>query len=477
MTARPGRRSATAPSAVAGAAVRCATAAGLAVLVLAAAARPAGADDGCRPVLDASVRVASGATRGCSIWVAGHDAIVEQGAEVEGDVFALSGRAIIDGTVRGSVNVIGGDAAIAGRVIGDVYASGDVRIAAAGRVDGRVTGGRVRADAAARLGSDPVELGRGWTAGPAGARWSVRGAGRALWNVAVTVVLAALFGALAALSLPRWVNRLRDTAARGTAWTLLATLIGLAVVAAALAVAWLPGADGVSWLAWLGPIVLAAFGALGLGARLGRRLAPRRPAPVQVALGLGLPSLGIAALNQTGLLVLLCGGSALLLVWGAWAIGVALLSLPFRSRAAAPRAQIAAATAPFAAPDGTGGADEHVGREPTADAAPTATPPLTPAATPAADAGPEPPATAHAAHTTHAADGADADDPLDLRRIPGITPVYAHLLRAGGIETLAALADRDPDEVVACLAAPDVIGIDRETAALWVAMARRRLGR
>lgn len=441
--------------------------------VVAAAGVPAvaRADDGCRPSLDESVTVAAGTERPCGVWVVGHDVVVERDAEVDGGLFAAYGRAVVDGTVRGSVNVIGGDAAVDGRIAGDVYASGDVRVGAGARVGGRITGGRVDVDRRARVDGEVVELGAGWAGLSSGSGGSLQGIVRAALNVLVTVALAALFGALAAFSLPRLVGRLRNTAARPLGWSLLATMIGLGCLAAALALALAPWAPAA--LVWLVPIGLAAVGSLGVAARLGRRLAPRRRLAAQTALGLAALIAVIATLNQSGQLVLLCGGTMLLLVGSAWSIGVALLAM--RQRTAPVEPPPAASAPPAAAPP------------PAAppSAAPAPAPVLAPTEAPSAarvdgDAAPahlEASGAPVESPPPPAPRAAEDADPLDLRRIPGITPVYAHLLRAGGIDSLAALAERTPDEIVDCLAVPDVIGIDRATAELWVAMARRRLGR
>jgi predicted flap endonuclease-1-like 5' DNA nuclease len=60
----------------------------------------------------------------------------------------------------------------------------------------------------------------------------------------------------------------------------------------------------------------------------------------------------------------------------------------------------------------------------------------------------------------------------DVRDLPGLSPIYAHLLSMGGIRTLGALAAASVDDVVAAVTVPDVRPVSVETAAEWVAAAR-----
>ena len=65
---------------------------------------------------------------------------------------------------------------------------------------------------------------------------------------------------------------------------------------------------------------------------------------------------------------------------------------------------------------------------------------------------------------------------LGLGDVPGISPVYAQLLRAGGILDLEALAAAEPSAVAAIVSVPGVTSVDAVVAELWVRHARELLG-
>ena len=56
----------------------------------------------------------------------------------------------------------------------------------------------------------------------------------------------------------------------------------------------------------------------------------------------------------------------------------------------------------------------------------------------------------------------------DLRRVPGITPIYAQVLFDAGFTTVGDLAHADPDQVAAAVSVPGVLSIDADTAGQWV---------
>jgi predicted flap endonuclease-1-like 5' DNA nuclease len=63
----------------------------------------------------------------------------------------------------------------------------------------------------------------------------------------------------------------------------------------------------------------------------------------------------------------------------------------------------------------------------------------------------------------------------ELRRVPGITPIYAELLREAGIESLAQLAKLSPQRLLEVASAPGVLAIDLETASRWLRAAQERI--
>ncbi|MEO8082437.1 MAG: DUF4332 domain-containing protein [Ardenticatenales bacterium] len=465
----------------------------------------------CRPVLNDNVIVEAGSPRGCRLWVVGHHVAVARGASVDGGIVVAYGSADVDGDVVGAVNVINGDASINGHVTGDVYASGAVSVGAAGRVDGDVTGSTVRAAPGAVIEGSTTLLGAGWSGATRAEARTAVGFAVLLLSVLVTALLATLFGGLAAAFFPEAVAGLRAQAARGAGWTFVDGVLGLATIAVIGAViVLLRGVPLVRVLAIV-PLGLAAAGSLGIGQRFGARLLRRRGAPLQTGLGLAAIAVVISLITRSGPPVLFCLGGLLLLLFCSRAIGVALMALfvprmdqvpsaptdgrddalpPVAAPSPPPVPPVPAAPAVPAAPDTPAGpvlliapaAPVPTTPPPSpasqeAPAAPMSTATSTPSVAPAPNA--EPAAASGDSHND--GDDADADADmgaaLDLRRIPGISPIYAHLLRAAGVHTLNELAERSPGEIVTALEAPSVLPIDPETAMLWIDMARRRLGR
>lgn len=458
------------------------------------------AQTSCNVSLDESIVVEPGEHRPCGIVVVGHDVAVAREGEVDGGVIIAFGHAAIDGEVNGSVNVLGGDAAISGRVRGDVYASGIVRLGARARVHGNVTGGDIQSEVGAQVDGAATELGRGWAGMPRGQRPWLSDVALLLFKVLVTLLLAALFGALATLASPVFVGRLRSVASRGPGVVVAATGIGLGVLVGTAGIALALRQHGAAGAIVALPAILALVGALGVAGRLGARLLPRRRPVSQTALGLSLMAAAATVVLQLGHWALFCTGGLVLLLVGAWSIGVVVLALlGFRAdrRSAVAHAELPAApparvetpqppTAPEALWTPEGAQQPDTASEPKVAAISAPATALEIERTASPDAQTE----AHAldGEATEAAPTGEAEpaplpgdaDPspaLDLRRIPGISPIYAHVLRAAGVTSLVELAERDPDDIVASLAVPGVLGIDRATAELWVSMARRRLGR
>ncbi|MCC7019273.1 MAG: DUF4332 domain-containing protein [Ardenticatenales bacterium] len=495
----------------------------LAALVLGLALpQTVGPQTSCNVSLDESIVVEPGELRPCGIVVVGHDVTVARAGSVDGGVIVAFGRAAIDGEIKGSVNVLGGDAAVSGRVRGDVYASGVVRLSAGARVQGNVTGGDIRSAAGAQVDGAATELGRGWAGLPRGRRPWLSDASLLLFKVVVTLLLAGIFGALATLAAPAFVGRLRWAASRGPGAVVVAVGIGLAVLAGTAAIVFaLRQHVSVGAVIAL-PAMLVLVGALGVGGRLGARLLPQRRSVLQTALGFSLVAAMATAVLQLGHWAIFCTGGLVFVLVGAWSIGVVALALI--GRRADRRSADAPVPLPAAPPGGAETPEEPAAPggpaapgEPAALGRPAA--PGEPAAlevpaapivsrTPRGAQSPDPASEPEAAHVSEAptAPASDRTAPpegttearapaggsadaaplpmdagpapaLDLRRIPGISPIYAHVLRAAGVTSLVELAERDPDDIVASLAVPGVLGIDRATAELWVAMARRRLGR
>lgn len=488
----------------------------IAIIGWGAHATVARADD-CRPVLDRNVTVEAGERRGCRLWVVGHRVAVARGGTVDGGIVVAYGSADVSGDVVGAVNVVNGDATIDGSVTGDVYATGIVRVGDTGRIGGNVTGASVQASPGSVVDGDTTILSSGWTGAPRSAGYGVIGFAGPLLGALVTALLAMLFGGLAAAFFPGAVDALRAQAARGAAWMFIAIVMGLVVVSAVAAViASLRGVPLVRWLAFA-PVALAMAGALGIGRRCGARLAPRRGAPLQTGLGLAAITIAVSLLARSGPPVLFCAGGLLLAILSSWAIGVALLAAALHRSAPGSTSDLAPSPS---VPGGELAAEP--GRESMAESDARPEPALAVEVeagdpVPAAGGTDDPPAAADRAteaapsEATGARSGARAvveDDPnadepagrppdpepgggadaaispapepaaaLDLRRIPGISPIYAHLLRTAGILSLDELAGATPSAIVAALEAPSVLPVDHDTAALWIAMARRRLGR
>ncbi|MFN8423489.1 MAG: DUF4332 domain-containing protein [Anaerolineae bacterium] len=485
----------------------------IAIIGWGAHATAARADD-CRPVLDRNVTVEPGERRGCRLWVVGHRAAVARGGTVDGGIVVAYGSADVSGDVVGAVNVVNGDATIDGHVTGDVYATGIVRVGDTGRIGGNVTGASVQASPGATVDGDTTILSSGWTGASRSGGLGAVGFVGPLLGALVTALLAMLFGGLAAAFFPGAVDALRAQSTRGAAWIFIEIVMGLVVVAAVAAmIASLHAIPLVRWLV-IAPVALAAGGALGIGRRFGARLAPRRGAPLQTGLGLAAITIAVSLIARSCPPLLFCTGGLLLALLSSWAIGVALLTAALRrtvpgsssvQSASLPRpgGEPAAPTKPEpiadpgARPEDSPSVDAAAGAPvPEAggtvellapDRATDPSPSIAAGGATEARIEPEDDRIEHdpSSRSPDADPGADdafarALDPaaaLDLRRIPGISPIYAHLLRSAGILTLEELAGATPSAIVAALEVPSVLSVDHDTAALWIAMARRRLGR
>ena len=468
----------------------------LALLAVSVSPRSMWAQDSCT-FFSEDVVVREGETRDCDLKVVHGDLEVEAGGVVDGDVIVALGGVRVEGRVRGDLNVWR-DARIDGRVDGDVYAMGDLELTARARIGGDVAAvGAVAVDPEAQVGEirSARELRPDPRAVSSGAR--IRDLlQRLLWGGGL-VALAALFGALAAASAPRGVLNLRAAAGSRPWGVLKALAAGLLTFALLLpAIPGLSIVTGIGGLSLLLALLIAiAMGSVGIGQKLGARLGPGAEVRVQTALGSGAVALVLALLLYGPNLALVCGGLLLTSLFFAWAAGAAVLSRfgtrgPLDVQAHGHQPHASSSSGPDA--PGTWGEPETeavdfspVGRAGGAGASPSEA--AEPAGAPAApashglpgarfDAMPEPPAA-----RPISADDADgtvedsaADVPpqhADLEQVQGITPIYAALLREGGVSGLAQLAAAEPAALVKLVAAPGVLPITRATAEAWVAEA------
>ena len=490
--------------------------------------------------------IAEGQSLDCDVVVVGGSALVEAGALVDGSLNAVPGSVRILGEVTGDVSAardiaisgdvggnafaIGGDIEIDGtvganataargnislsrgaEVEGQVSARGDVTLAEGARVGGDVVaGGQVAYDGVADVDGQITEghAGSGYASMP-GEQDPQTGVIQAIMALAV-IILAVLFATLTAMAAPGRVATLADAASGSP---MLMVLLGLIALLATL-----PALFLVIPL-FLAPIALA-FGWVGLGQAWGRRVAPRRSAVQQTAVGsLLLAAIAVLAIvTMFGLprFAVVCGIGLLLLIPIAWAYaaGIAtwLGSRPFKRGAAAALPAGTEDRSPFPAPSEPGrdaptpeeAAIVDPGR-PADDAVPAvvgeiAVPtddfpvvelrPIVPGALGSAPAAPDPFAPHPAAPDPFAPTPeaalpvapAPVEAPHDevrhgpaLRQVLGLSPIYAELLRSAGVKGARDLAALSPDEAARLTAAPGVLPVPVDKAAAWIRAARALL--
>lgn len=505
--------------------------------------------------------IAEGQSLDCDVVVVGGSALVEAGALVDGSLNAVPGSVRILGEVTGDVSAardiaisgdvggnafaIGGDIEIDGtvganataargnislsrgaEVEGQVSARGDVTLAEGARVGGDVVaGGQVAYDGVADVDGQITEghAGSGYASMP-GEQDPQTGVIQAIMALAV-IILAVLFATLTAMAAPGRVATLADAASGSP---MLMVLLGLIALLATL-----PALFLVIPL-FLAPIALA-FGWVGLGQAWGRRVAPRRSAVQQTAVGsLLLAAIAVLAIvTMFGLprFAVVCGIGLLLLIPIAWAYaaGIAtwLGSRPFKRGAAAALPAGTEDRSPFPAPSEPGRdaptpeeaaiaapsrpADDAVPgvvgeiAVPTDDfpvvdlrpivpgavesapvaPAPAAPHPTTPNPTAPHPTAPDPAAPDPFAPTPEAAlpvAPAPVEAPHDevrhgpaLRQVLGLSPIYAELLRSAGVKGARDLAALSPDEAARLTAAPGVLPVPVDKAAAWIRAARALL--
>ena len=388
---------------------------------------------------------------------------LEIGGQVAGSAAALGGDAVVSGSVLGDVAALRGQVTVRGRVDGDIAAGGDVTVS--GDVGGGVTtdgdlvlarGSKVGGDVAATGDIDRAEgavlNGVADAAGASGRRWL-----DALEWVLAMAFFALLFGALAVQVMPNALDNVRDAAAGASVVTLFLGLLSL-VLLPFLALLVLPVFIY---------LVALAVGVVGVGELVGRRLRPTAGRSGQAGLGSGLLAglIGCLLLIAFSSLVGFCGAVLPLALLLAWPLGAGILTL-FGRRPwglATPDAAEPLGSNPFESPtlNDSGPAEAGPGLE-----------------RPAPDRSPAPAWTGEgnepAGSLRQPVDGAPPPpDPIAvLRRVSGMTPIYAGLLNEAGIGDLQALAQASPARVVALVAAQGVMPIDLELAERWVAGAR-----
>jgi predicted flap endonuclease-1-like 5' DNA nuclease len=437
------------------------------------------------------VLIAAGEVKACNVVVIGASLTIEPEA-----------------VVNGNVNVVGGNAVIGGTVNGSVFVSGDVTLAGTAEVQGTVSHtGAIDQDPAAvvhglaptpsatRQAVPTIRVGR-----PSGPPWAV-GLGGLLGALLAALVVAAVVAVA-----PGATERAGLAATASPAATFLVGLLASLVF---------PFLMILLVVTIVGPVLLGllytvagVLGGTAIGEVVGRRLWRGGPRPGQAALGAGLMLALLALVSLLGVPGL-CLSFLGWVVLSSWALGASALTVlgtrpwprlpggePSPQPSPAPAVPATAETA--GAPAAAAAAAADVG---TAVGGPVAWPeegaamPATlvvaaaagegagdePEALAAADegaAGPEPgTAPLAAAVATGEAVGAapHVTAGMDLTAVPGLSPIYAQLLRGAGIGGLADLAAASPDDVAAAASAPGVLPIDTATAGQWIQAARQRL--
>jgi predicted flap endonuclease-1-like 5' DNA nuclease len=450
------------------------------------AARPAWAQEADESILRVGedVRVESGEVIDGDVTVLFADLEVEEGGEIGGHAVVVLGDMSVDGTVGGDVTTsgdltvgdqahIGGNATVLGELVGDEDA-----------IEGRL----VVPDSGYNLRPLPGQL----SARRAEVTTQERVA-YGITSVAVATLVAMLLVALTRLIAPTATARVSRGVSKAPAQSFAlgcAAWLILPIVLAAVAITII----GI-------PIVLIAWGVLlllgwtALSAMLGGRLlggSRSLAAAVLGALVLSLVVSIVSALGWSGL----CAGSMLGFVLTAAPLGAALRtgfgtrwwpSPPDEGEAPAPPPQAGEEPPPGAMPPAQGEGSSSApdpGSAPPAQlvdsppgdatgagpqAAATAAVAAAAVAHSASDDQEAPPAAAEpgagAAPASAAAVGAPSGE---LTQVPGITPVYALLLRQAGITDLASLAAAAPANVVEVASPPGVTPIEASTAERWI---------
>jgi predicted flap endonuclease-1-like 5' DNA nuclease len=385
--------------------------------------------------------LAAGEVADGDVTIIAGDLEIEQGAEVTGNVLVAVGDAVIEGHVGGNVTVSGdlilGDDAEVG---GDVFALGDYEPGQA-----TVHGDTVTPSGSARLGAASrrpaatrAEMLTGW-----------------FTNTFLLTLVATVLATLVAAMVPQHVARVwRATATRPApalaagclTWLLLVpvfvllaiTIIGILAVPLAFALLWLLG-----WTA--------------LASAVGARLLRSPAGPVAAFAGAAIVGLLGNALFFSGAGGL---GAALWLAVMLAPLGGAVLTVFGTRWWPSPPPDLDSVLAGHAPP---GPPDVPAGWPPVEPWTPPPAPEAPPPAPEAPPPAPEPPAPAPEPPPPARA---------ELTSVPGITPVYALLLRQAGIDDLAALADASPARVAEVASAPGVIPVNEAAAAAWIEAAR-----
>jgi len=481
-------------------------------LAAAAAPRPASADERPTVTMGQDVVVGPGEVHSGDLLVIRGDVRVHEGGEVDGDVAVAGGDAHIAGEVGGNVWASGRlvleETAVVG---GDAAARGEISRASGARVEGNVWVPRfMRADADSER--------------PTVARREL-GVTGALGLAIVTVLLAVAFTVLTTAVAGSAVANVRDAAGHGPVRLLLLGLVAT-VLLPFLLVALIPVLPLVPLVsaAWL---VMLAVGAVGLAEAVGRTALGRHGGRLRaaafggfvLALPLAAAMAVVPVLNDlgasggvvlgaflclTGLLAFLsflAAGAGLITLFGlrSWPSrpfdpsaqpadplpGAAVVAVGHAVEGE-PHAEVAPVTAPVDVvpvswpepePEPEWEPEPELRPEPEPDVEPEPEP--EPQWEPEPDMEPEPelrpepepaPPPAMEPLRERATEGGDAGG--DVRDLPGLSPIYAHLLLRGGIQTVGALAAASVDDVVAAVSAPDVRPVSVETAAEWIAAAR-----
>jgi predicted flap endonuclease-1-like 5' DNA nuclease/cytoskeletal protein CcmA (bactofilin family) len=434
----------------------------------------------------------------------GEDERVRSGEVVEGDVVVLGGHLEIEEGARVTGDVMAmGDAVIAGAVDGAAFISGSLELdetATIGedltvlgrldRADGSEVGGRVTS------GAEGLGVGRGprLARGP---RWY----GSGVVSLIAMTLLAAVFAALAVAVGPDAIARVGSAAAARPAPTFAVGCLAW-IVAVPLFVALLATVVGAVIL----PIVYGAMVLVGwvvLGDLVGRRLMPGSGRGLRAAIGTGLITF-VANLPFLTSGAVICAVLFFLVLLISWPMGAIVLTLfgtrqwpdePHLVPGAAgppplpPRGGETPMPAPLLPVGEAGDAVPFAPQAPPAPAAPAA--PAAPSLVPAPPTTPAEPASREAASDAEEAAAPPSDIPvwpvppevhaeavldLNLQRIPGISPVYAYLLREAGVADLQALISASPEQIAEITSVPGVMPVSAETAGQWIRAGRELLG-
>jgi len=427
----------------------------------------------------------------------GQDVVVAARQELACDVVVFGGSLIVeDGAfVDGSVAVLGGDVEVAGRVAGDVYGTGDLVLRSSAEIGGDASAiGSVEAEAGAGVSGTARSLRR---LDPESRVWRARsgeGWRLPLFGASVTVALAALFAALAWSVLPGALGNVRHAAGSRSGW-LASIAVGL------LAIVLFPILVVITVVTIVLPLfVVAAYalaltmGAVALGALLGDALLPRLRPTARAAAGMALLS-AVWAIPMYGAGAgwrLWCAGALLGWFLSAWAIGSAVVSRfgtrgPFPLSGPAPVSDRGPEDPPAGAsdltvPSSAGLEDHRPGAEAYENIEASGGGGLGyDAVAPAGDQGEEWAELADEAVAQEEAGPASvgfwsSPQPQGdvLNSLPGMTPVYAQLLRDAGLSEMTSLAAATLEEIRGAVDRPDVLQLEDEALRAWRTEARYR---